>query len=343
MIFLGIETSCDETAIALVDQDRNILANAVYSQIEEHSTYGGVVPEIAARAHLTKLPALLDKTLSNTSVKLSDLSAVCATAGPGLIGGVLVGLNFGKALAFSLGLPFYGINHLAGHALAVRLTQEVAFPYVLLLVSGGHTQLICVHSSGTFEVLGTTRDDAAGETFDKTAKLLGLSHPGGPAIETLAKQGDHKAYNFPKPFYREQHCDFSFSGLKTAVRKSVLENPNADKASIAASFQHTMAEILFERSATAIQNCRERNISPSAFVISGGVGANSYIRAHLTKLEEKFEISCIFPPMNLCTDNAAMIAWACIEQASASVIAPSYEVKAYPRWPLDQYLRGENK
>lgn len=336
MIFLGIETSCDETAVAIVHTNKTIRANCIYSQINEHKRYGGVVPEIAARAHLSKLPALLDQALCDADLALSDIDALCATAGPGLIGGVLVGLNYAKSLAYSMQKPFYGINHLAGHALSVRLTAEVPFPYILLLISGGHTQLICVHGACSFELLGESRDDAAGETFDKTAKLLGLGHPGGAEIEKRARAGNPNAYLFPKPFFNEDHCDFSFSGLKTAVRKCVESAQPEDAPDIAASFQKTMGDILFERASRGILACHAKGYTPQTFVIAGGVGANTHIREKLTKLEEKFEISCIFPPMNLCTDNAAMIAWAGIEQSSSACIESSYQVQATPRWSLTQ-------
>jgi len=336
MNVLAIETSCDETALAIVDNKGIIHANTVYSQIDEHALYGGVVPEIAARAHLTKLPHLLQKTLDDAGFALENIDAVCATAGPGLIGGLLVGLNYAKALAFSLDKPFYSINHLAGHALSVRLHAAVDFPYVLLLVSGGHTQLMVVHSPSRFTLLGESRDDAAGETFDKTAKLLGLPHPGGPHIEKYAHSGNANAYTFPHPFANEPHCDFSFSGLKTAVRTCIAAAGEREKANIAASFQRTVAEILYERSHQALMQCTRESIPVKSFVIAGGVAANAFIRKTLIKLEEKFEISCIFPPISLCTDNAAMIAWACIEQINDGSARPNIRAAATPRWPLDQ-------
>ncbi|USO01918.1 MAG: tRNA (adenosine(37)-N6)-threonylcarbamoyltransferase complex transferase subunit TsaD [Alphaproteobacteria bacterium] len=339
MNVLAIETSCDETALAVVSNKGTIHASTIYSQFPEHAAYGGVVPEIAARTHLTKLPTLLEKTLGEAELSLKDIDAICATAGPGLIGGLLVGLNYAKALAFSLEKPFYSINHLAGHALSVRLHETVAFPYMLLLVSGGHTQLIVVHSSSRFTLLGESRDDAAGETFDKTAKLLGLPQPGGPNIEKWALSGNAHAYNFPHPFANESHCDFSFSGLKTAVRTCIANTSENEKANIAASFQRTVAEILYERSCQALATCSIQKIPVKSFVIAGGVAANNFIRNALIKLEKKFQISCIFPPISLCTDNAAMIAWACIEQIRDGSATPNMRAAATPRWPLNQLNR----
>ena len=301
-IILGIETSCDETAASLVRINMKtgkacILSNIIYSQIKEHQDYGGVIPEFAARAHLNYLPKIVEQALV---VEKSQIDAVCATVGPGLIGGLHVGVCFAKAFAKALDVPFIPVNHLEGHALTACLTNDVPFPFLLLLISGGHTQIIDVKAFQNYEILGTTLDDSLGEIFDKTAKLMGLSYPGGPHIEKLAKNGNPDAFNFPKPLYKKPHCDFSFSGLKTAIRLVYEKNPH--KEDIAASLQKTVLAILVDRLKNALDKTNHKTL-----VIGGGVAANQYIVQGLKEAFENTDIQA--PPMALCTDNAAMIAY----------------------------------
>lgn len=335
---LGIETSCDETAVAIVNAHKDILANCVFSQYEDHKQFGGVVPEIAARAHLQKLPLMIQEALDQAHLSFTQIDAIAATTGPGLIGGVLVGMCLGKALAFGLQKPFLPINHLAGHALAVRLTEDVDFPYLLLLVSGGHSQFVIVNSPYDYIELGATRDDAVGETFDKTAKLLGLPYPGGPALEKLAKQGNSKVFTFPKPLYKSPTCDLSLSGLKTAVRIAIQKQEpltEQKKADIAASFQETICELLVDRLRVALQAALTLNSNIHTVVVSGGVAANQTLRSSLNRLFQDEKIHCVFPPINLCTDNAAMIAWAGIEMMD-KYKQKRYDAQARPRWPLKE-------
>lgn len=339
MIVLGIETSCDETAAAVVDGDGTVLSHAVLSQIAEHVAYGGIVPEIAARAHLAHLDRLVTKAMTQAGVGYGDLSGVAATAGPGLIGGVLVGLMTAKAIAAVHKLPLVAVNHLEGHALTPRLTDKVAFPYLLLLVSGGHCQLLAVEGVGKFRRLGTTIDDAAGEAFDKVAKMLGLGYPGGPAIERAAKTADAKRFDFPRPMKGRPGCDFSFSGLKTAVRLAAEALPpgpltEKDAADLAASFQVAVVDSISDRVARAAQIFRNRYPSGTTLVVSGGVAANTALRAALTKVAEKSGLKFVAPPIALCTDNAVMIAWAGIERLKLG-LTDGLDVKARPRWPLD--------
>ncbi|SKA27641.1 N6-L-threonylcarbamoyladenine synthase [Enhydrobacter aerosaccus] len=338
MRVMGIETSCDETAVAIVEAPAGtepvgrILANVVYSQLTEHRRFGGVVPEIAARAHLERLDGLVRQALAEAGTDLADLDGIAATGGPGLIGGVMVGVMTAKALAFVHDKPFLAVNHLEGHALSVRLTETVAFPYLLLLVSGGHCQLLTVHGPGAFTRLGTTIDDAVGECFDKTAKLLDLGFPGGPAVERTAKGGDPKRFALPRPMWRKPGCDFSFSGLKTAVRQAAEKLPVDDAQAVAdlcASFQRTVGDVLADRCANALA------LEPSpTLVVAGGVAANAYLRGRLEELATAHGATLVAPPIKLCTDNGAMIAWAGLERLRLGK-QDTLDFRPRPRWPLD--------
>ena len=338
MRVLGIETSCDETAVAIVEaaaEDRpvgRILANVVYSQLTEHRRFGGVVPEIAARAHLERLDGLVVDALAEAKLGLGDLDGIAATGGPGLIGGVMVGVMTAKAMAFAHDKPFLAVNHLEGHALSVRLTEEVTFPYLLLLVSGGHCQLLTVRGPGDFTRLGTTIDDAVGECFDKTAKLLNLGFPGGPAVEKAAHGGDPQRFQLPRPMWRKPGCDFSFSGLKTAVRQTVEKLPPGDAKAIAdlcASFQRTVGDVLGDRCANALAQAPATKL-----VVAGGVAANLYLRSRLETLAAQHGAQLVAPPVKLCTDNGAMIAWAGLERLRLGRTDP-LDFRPRPRWPLD--------
>ncbi len=342
MRVLGIETSCDETAVAVVEAAGDgpvgrILANVVYSQLTEHRRFGGVVPEIAARAHLERLDGLVADALAEAKLGLGDLDGIAATGGPGLIGGVMVGVMTAKAMAFAHDKPFLAVNHLEGHALSVRLTEEVTFPYLLLLVSGGHCQLLTVRGPGDFTRLGTTIDDAVGECFDKTAKLLGLGFPGGPAVEKAAIGGDPQRFQLPRPMWRKPGCDFSFSGLKTAVRQTieklaVEKLPAGDTKAISdlcASFQRTVGDVLADRCGNALA------LEPaSTLVVAGGVAANLYLRGRLEDIAAKYGARLVAPPVKLCTDNGAMIAWAGLERLRLGQI-DALDFRPRPRWPLD--------
>jgi N6-L-threonylcarbamoyladenine synthase len=339
MRVLGIETSCDETAAAVVDGEGRILAQAVLSQFDEHVAYGGIVPEIAARAHLAHLDRLVAKAMDDAKLSYGDLSGVAATAGPGLIGGVLVGVMTAKAIAAVHRIPFLGVNHLEGHALTARFTDGVAFPYLLLLVSGGHCQLLAVEGVGRYRRLGTTLDDAAGEAFDKVAKMLGLGYPGGPAIERAARDGDAKRFAFPRPLKGKPGCDFSFSGLKTAVRLAAEALPSGpltekDTADLAASFQAALVESIADRVARAVAIFREHFPQGQHLVVAGGVAANTALRAMLVNTAGKAGLSFAAPPPALCTDNAVMIAWAGVERLKLGLV-DGLDFKARPRWPLD--------
>jgi N6-L-threonylcarbamoyladenine synthase len=338
MRVLGIETSCDETAVAVVEGTAGtqpvgrILSNTVYSQLTEHRRFGGVVPEIAARAHLERIDGLVAQALDEAGVGLADLDAIAATGGPGLIGGVMVGVMTAKALAFAHDKPFIAVNHLEGHALSVRLTEPVSFPYLLLLVSGGHCQLLTVRGPGDFTRLGTTIDDAAGECFDKTAKLLGLGFPGGPAVERAAEGGDPRRFALPRPMWRKPGCDFSFSGLKTAVRQTVEKLPADDPRAVAdlcASFQRTVGDVFADRCANALA----RAPSPT-LVVAGGVAANVYLRGRLEEVAAAHGAKLVAPPVRLCTDNGAMIAWAGVERLRLGQV-DALDFRPRPRWPLD--------
>ncbi len=329
-IVLGIESSCDETAVALVTTEREILAQRIASQEAEHAPYGGVVPEIAARAHAERLGPMLEDVMQDAGLTLENIDAIAATAGPGLIGGVMVGLVSGKALAMAADKPLLAINHLEGHALSPRLADaELGFPYLLLLVSGGHCQILSVEGVGEYRRMATTIDDALGEAFDKTAKILGLGYPGGPAVEKLAKEGDPKAVPLPRPLKGSQEPHFSFAGLKSAVLRAA-ESGEHDAADIGASFQQAAVDCLIDRLEMAL-----RDAGPlPALVVAGGVAANQTIRTALEALATKHGMRFVAPPLALCTDNAAMIAWAGCERLPLGQSDP-LDFKARPRWPLD--------
>ncbi len=342
-IILGLETSCDETAAAVVSRHADgsgaLLSNVVYSQLKEHAPFGGVVPEIAARAHVQHLNGLIEKALSDANINYENLDGVAATAGPGLLGGLIVGLTAAKAISVARKIPFFAINHLEGHALTPRLLNTCEFPYLLLLISGGHTQFQLVEGVGKYTRLGTTIDDALGEAFDKVAKLLGLNYPGGPNVEAWAKAGYSERFDFPRPLKGRDDCNFSFSGLKTAVRETVHKLgtlTEQDKADVCASFQLAVAETLTDRLARAFAMFRLRAHSAKpTLVVAGGVAANA-------RLRDVFEVQCArhgfalnVPPFHLCTDNAAMIAWAGAERMALD-LADQLDFAARPRWPLDQ-------
>jgi N6-L-threonylcarbamoyladenine synthase len=329
-LVLGIESSCDETAVALVAEDRRVLAERIASQDAEHRPFGGVVPELAARAHAERLAPMLKAVLAEAGVALAEVDAIAATAGPGLVGGVMVGLVTGKALAFAAGKPLYGINHLEGHALSPRLVdRNLAFPYLLLLVSGGHCQLVAVDGVGRYRRLATTIDDAAGEAFDKVSKMLGLGFPGGPAVERAAREGDARAVPLPRPLVGSGEPHFSFAGLKTAVLRAVQSGAHSPE-DIAASFQAAVTDCLADRTRIAVRAMPEA----TALVVAGGVAANGAVRAALEAVARARGLPFIAPPLRLCTDNAAMIAWAAQERIAAG-LPPEPDPQARPRWPLD--------
>jgi N6-L-threonylcarbamoyladenine synthase len=342
---LGIETSCDETAAAVVERGADgrpaIRSNVVLSQIEEHAAFGGVVPEIAARAHVEALDGVIEAALDEAGVTLGDVDAIAATAGPGLIGGLIVGLMTAKALAQASGKRLIAVNHLEGHALTARLTDDVAFPYLLLLVSGGHTQLLLVRGVGSYERWATTIDDALGEAFDKTAKLLALPYPGGPNVETAARGGDPKRFALPRPLKGEARLDFSFSGLKTAVRQAasaIAPLSGKDVADICASFQAAIVDTLLDRVGRGLSRFRQEfpDLEDPVLVIAGGVAANTAIRQMLDGLCTREGARLVAPPIALCTDNAAMIAYAGIERLEAGVIdGDAMALAPRARWPLD--------
>jgi N6-L-threonylcarbamoyladenine synthase len=340
---LGIETSCDETAAAVLDLDGRVLAEAVLSQFADHAPYGGVVPEIAARAHLRYLPAQVAQVMDTAGVTPAELAGVAATTGPGLIGGLIVGCQFGKGLALGAGKPFLAINHLEAHALTARLpglTEGGApFPYLLMLLSGGHSQCIAVRGVGDHVRLGGTVDDAAGEAFDKVAKLLGLGWPGGPALERLAADGDSNAFPLPRPMLRRPGCDFSFSGLKTAVAQIAAAGVSGQRrADLAASFQRAVTDVMADRAAHAMAMMRERHPEAGLLVVAGGVAANAAIRAALARAAEAQGFRLVAPPLRLCSDNAVMVAWAGIERLRLGV-SDGMAVAPRPRWPLAELIR----
>ena len=329
-LILGIESSCDETAAALVTSDRRILAHKLAGQESAHRPYGGVVPEIAARAHVEILPALIEDVLAEAGVTLMDVDAIAATAGPGLIGGVMVGLVTAKGLAFASGSPLIAVNHLEGHALSPMLSNpDLAFPYLLLLVSGGHCQLLFVEGVGRYRRLATTIDDAAGEAFDKSAKLLGLGFPGGPAIERAAEHGDRRAVPLPRPLIATDEPHFSFAGLKSAVLRA-RDSGRYGAEDIAASFQQAVVDCLVDRSRRALAKAD----GATALVVAGGVAANQQVRGALTALAEENGLPFVAPPLWLCTDNAAMIAWAGALRFEQGLI-DGLDAPARARWPLD--------
>jgi N6-L-threonylcarbamoyladenine synthase len=339
LTLLGIESSCDDTAAAVVRSDAVILSSQVLGQTALHADFGGVVPEIAARAHAERLDGVVEAALAEAGVTLADLDGIAVTAGPGLIGGVLSGVMLARGLAAATGLPLVPVNHLAGHALTPRLTDGVAFPYVMLLVSGGHCQFLRVEGVDRFHRLGGTIDDAPGEAFDKTAKLLGLPQPGGPAVEREAALGDPRRFAFPRPLLDRDGCDLSFSGLKTALlraRDALVAAQGGitqqDRRDLCAGFQAAVAEVLAVKTARALALC---DASPTALCVAGGVAANQAIRARLVAVAEAAGVPFLAPPLRLCTDNAAMIAWAGIEHLQARLPLPR-DFVARPRWPLDE-------
>lgn len=342
-LILGIETSCDETAAAVVAREPDgrgtILSNIVRSQFDQHKIYGGVVPEIAARAHTECLDGIVAAALKEADVGLSDIDAIAAASGPGLIGGLIVGAITGKALALAAGKPFLAINHLEGHALTAGLTDGIAPPYLMLLVSGGHTQLLWVADVGQYQRLATTIDDALGEAFDKTAKLLGLPMPGGPAVEQASARGDGTRFKLPRPMLGRENPHFSFAGLKTAVRtaaqKSAPLDPQ-DVADLCASFQDAVCDSVADRVAKAM-SWVEDNFAPGSerpFVVAGGVAANQALKATLQTVAQRHGFTLYAPPIALCTDNAAMIAWAGAERLSRN-LTDGLDAPVKPRWPLD--------
>ncbi len=344
-IVLGIESSCDETAAAVVSWKGDVLSNQIYSQIKQHQKFGGVVPEIAARTHLEKIEPIITSALKVANVQLCDLFAIAGTAGPGLIGGVNVGMGVAKGLAFALGVPFVAVNHLAAHALSARLTNNIEFPFLLLLISGGHTQLLIVKSAIKYELLGESLDDAVGEAFDKTAKILNVGYPGGVQIERLAKLGDDKRYKLPTPLFGKRGCDFSFSGLKSSARRHIEQarclTDNDNKTMVqdmAASFQRAVVVTLKNRveNAMDIFKCKIHKGSQTShnFVIAGGVAANGLIRESLSDLALDKGFDFFVAPKHLCTDNGAMVGWAGIENLKSRVV-DDLTVEARPRWSLD--------
>ena len=347
-IILGIETSCDETAVSIIQDHESgvpkILSNVISSQTEVHKDFGGVVPELAARSHAEKIDLIAKKAIRDSKVDLDNISAVAATAGPGLIVCLTVGLNFGKAMASSLNVPFIGVNHLEGHALSPKLNSKLMYPYLLLLISGGHSQYLSVNDLGKYKRLGTTIDDALGEAFDKTAKLLGIEFPGGPNLELFAKKGDPNKFELPKPIINKGGCNLSFAGLKTAILKITKKiKTEQEKFDLAASFQKTIEEILFIKTKKAFDEFKKLNSSKNNnFVVAGGVAANEGIRNRLTKVSRENNFNPIFPDLKLCGDNAAMIAMVGLEKYKVKQF-DDLDLPASPRLPLDEsakFLKG---
>ena len=347
-IILGIETSCDETAAAIIEGEENnipkILSNIVSSQFDVHKEFGGVVPELAARSHVEKIDLITKEAFKKSGTSINEIDAVAATAGPGLIVCLTVGLNFGKTFSKSLNKPFIAVNHLEGHALSPKLNSKIDYPYLLLLISGGHTQYLCVKGLGRYERLGTTIDDALGEAYDKTAKLLGIEFPGGPKIEKFAESGDPNQFKLPKPILNKGGCNLSFAGLKTAVLR-IAKNirSNEEKFNLASSFQKTIEEILHEKTKIAFKEFKKKNKSnKNIFVIAGGVAANKGIRNTLNKLSKEHNFETIFPEISLCSDNAAMIAMVGLEKYKLGLF-DGLDFKVNPRWALDEkakFLKG---
>jgi len=347
-LILGIESSCDETAASIISENDKgspiVLSNVVSSQVDIHKEFGGVVPELAARSHIEKIDWIVRKAIHESGKKIEEIDAVASTAGPGLIVCLSVGLSFGKALAASLNKPFIAVNHLEGHALSPRLNSELKYPYLLLLISGGHSQYLSVKNLSEYERLGTTIDDAIGETFDKTAKLLGIEFPGGPQIEILAKRGDSNKYKLPKPIFNRGGCNLSFAGLKTAILKITKEiKTDQEKFDLAASFQKTVIEILYKKTKIAFSEFEKKiKTTKKKFVVAGGVAANKEIRNMLVNLCKEESYEPIFPPIELCGDNGAMIAMVGLEKFKLNKF-DNLNFPAKPRWPLDEnalFLKG---
>ena len=348
---LGIETSCDETSISVVEKSDDgkvkILSNIVRGQLNVHEDFGGVVPELAARAHSEIIDKICSLAMKEAKTKFDDLNAIAATAGPGLLGGLIVGTVFAKTLASALKLPFIAINHLEGHALSVQLENQIAYPYLLLLVSGGHTEFTVVKKFNNYTRLGTTLDDALGEAFDKTARLLNLGYPGGPQIEKCASRGNPDKYQFPMPLIHEKNCNFSFSGLKSSVAQIVLNKKLTDKfkCDVSASFQKTISEILIKKTQKAVSMFNEmrKKQKTANIVVAGGVAANKFLRSSLTAMEDEYNVQFFFPSLKLCTDNGAMIAYAGIERYEKNLFN-KLNFKPRPRWPLDKkaiFMKGK--
>jgi len=347
MIVLGIETTCDETAAALVERSEDgrgkILSNVVLSQVNEHAAFGGVVPEIAARAHVEALDLIIARAMKDARLSFDALDAVAAAAGPGLIGGVIVGLTTAKAIALVKDKPLIAVNHLEAHALTARLTDATPFPYCLFLASGGHTQVLAVRGVGDYVRLGTTHDDAIGEAFDKTAKLLGLGYPGGPQVEREAAMGDATRFVLPRPMHGRKDADFSLSGLKTALRleaERIAPLSDQDVADLCAAFQQAVVDVVLDRLRAGLRMFRERWGAPTALVAAGGVAANQAIRKTLHRLAFEIGTVLIAPPPELCTDNGAIIAWAGCERLALGMTDP-LEVAPRARWPLDEVAAAE--
>ena len=347
--FLGIETSCDETAAAVIRENdkgtADILSNIVSSQIEEHKKFGGVVPELAARAHLENIEYIIDTALKESGTTISEIDGVAATAGPGLIVCLTVGLNIGKSIAAFSNKPLIGVNHLEGHALSPGLNEKIKFPYLLLLISGGHSQYLIVKDVNEYEQLGTTIDDALGEAFDKTAKMLDLGYPGGPNVEKFSKEGDENFYKLPEPIINKAGCNLSFAGLKTAVlRESKKINGDVKlKYNLAASFQKTINKILYKKTKIAVEMFKEKTKKENfQLIVAGGVAANKTIRENLTQLSNEMNFEIIYPDLKFCGDNASMIAWAGIQRFKKDLI-DDLNITAKSRWPLDKeapYMKG---
>ena len=347
--FLGIETSCDETAAAVIRENdegtADILSNIVSSQIEEHKKFGGVVPELAARAHLENIEYIIDTALKESETTINEIDGVAATAGPGLIVCLTVGLNIGKSIAAFSNKPLIGVNHLEGHALSPGLNEKIKFPYLLLLISGGHSQYLIVKDVNEYEQLGTTIDDALGEAFDKTAKMLDLGYPGGPNVEKFSKEGDENFYKLPEPIINKAGCNLSFAGLKTAVlRESKKINGDVKlKYNLAASFQKTINKILYKKTKIAVEMFKEKTKKENfQLIVAGGVAANKTIRENLTQLSNEMNFEIIYPDLKFCGDNASMIAWAGIQRFKKDLI-DDLNIAAKSRWPLDKeapYMKG---
>ena len=335
MKILGIESSCDDTSISIVDNDKNIIANETLSQNQIHKDYKGVVPELAARNHVLYIDKILKLILKKNQIRITDIDLIAATVGPGLIGGLLVGLTFAKTLSQVNAIPFIGVNHLEGHALTIRLTNEVEYPFLLLLVSGGHSNFYFISNVNSYKFLGGTLDDALGEAFDKVANILELGFPGGPQLELLAQKGDYKKISLPKPLINSKNLDMSFSGLKTAVLNKRIKGKNdISNCDLAASFQKSVAEVLCKKISLAIDISNKESFNFKNVVVSGGVAANNYLRKKIINTVKSKGKSIFFPPPNLCTDNGAMIAWAGYELYRAG-LKSKLNMKAKPRWPLE--------